>query len=914
MAQYLQIKERVPEALLFFRMGDFYELFFEDAVKAAGALDITLTKRGKHKGDEIPMCGVPFHAYENYLERLIRQGFTVAICEQMESAEAAKKRGYKAVVERDIVRIVTPGTLTEDTLLDARRNNFLGALSILGGGTQAALCIIDLSTGEFSVRETKPENVRAEIASLSLSELIIPDLAEMPPQWSEMISSLNTPGTSGPAISWQSPQGFGANGAERRLKEYFEISTLVAFGQFSRSEISAMGGILDYIALTQAGQFPSLQHPKREVSGGAMIIDSATRASLELTQTQTGSRKGSLIHTIDKTITGPGARLLASWVSAPLTSPKQINNRLDEIDFFVTQQTLRDQIRIDLKHMPDMARNLSRLSMGRGGPRDMLAILTGLETARQLARSLHQSNRTQTGSLAQNSEPLPETLKSTLLDLEARSDDETQDGFSKIIDLLIKALMPEAPMLARDGGFIQKGYDPALDEVRTLRDESRRVMANLEAEYRKTSNIKALKVRQNNVLGFFIEVPVSHGNTLLSPPHSDQFIHRQTLASAVRFTTSELADLDARISRARDEALARELEIYETLTLKILDRANDIRDAANATARIDLAAAIAHLSVAHDFVRPVVDDTLTFHIEEGRHPVVEQAVNAEASNTGFIANDCTLSDGNDGHLLLMTGPNMAGKSTFLRQNALITILAQAGLYVPAKSAHIGIADRLFSRVGASDDLAQGRSTFMVEMVETAAILNQASTRALVILDEIGRGTSTFDGLSIAWAAIEHLHDNNQCRGIFATHYHELTSLEGQLARLTNVSMKVREWKGEVIFLHEVGPGAADRSYGVAVARLAGVPSPVIKRAGEILTMLESQKAGQGGIEALPLFANLNTRTETVSNEQSCQQEDADASTLEERLHNAIAELDPDTMPPREALDTIYRLKSLLNEI
>jgi len=893
-------------------MGDFYELFFDDAVDAAGALDITLTKRGKHKDQEIPMCGVPFHAYESYLERLIRQGFTVAICEQMEAAEEAKKRGYKAVVERDIVRIVTPGTLTEDTLLDARRNNFLGALSIMGGGAEAALSAIDLSTGEFFVRTTTCTNIRADLANLSLSELIIPDLDDMPDEWRDILDILRDGDAYNTALTWQPASYFNVKNSEHKITDIYEISSLDAYGQFDRAEISAMGAILSYIDLTQAGKIPVLRAPKRQLSNGVMAIDGTTRLSLELHQTQSGSRKGALIHAIDRTITGPGARALSARIAAPLTDPERIAMRLDEIDFFLANEERSDDIRALLKTMPDMARNLSRLSLDRGGPRDMVAILKGLQVARSLADNLHQSSKS-----LPDLKQLPTNLQTALFNLDCQSTDyETSDkaqmteGFSKLINLLKTALVDDVPMLARDGGFIAKNYDPGLDEIRSLRDESRRVMAGLETQYREKSGIKALKVRQNNVLGFFIEVPTSHGDKMMQPPLNEHFIHRQTLASAVRFTTGELADLDGRISRARDEALARELEIYQTLLNAIMERAEDIRLAADAAARIDVAAAFAHLARHENYTRPVVDDSLAFTIIDGRHPVVEQALKKEG--TGFIANDCQLSDGKNGQLWLMTGPNMAGKSTFLRQNALIAILAQAGGYVPAEKTHIGVADRVFSRVGASDDLARGRSTFMVEMVETAAILNQAGPQALVILDEIGRGTSTFDGLSIAWAAVEHLHDRNRCRGLFATHYHELTALEEQLTRLSNVSMKVREWKGDVVFLHEVGPGAADRSYGVAVARLAGVPAPVIKRAGEVLKMLEAQKAEQSSYDTLPLFANAPQETQ-AQNDLAANPQAPQTINLNTPLIDAVRALDPDNLPPRQALDKLYHLKSLIEE-
>ncbi|MEL7017896.1 MAG: DNA mismatch repair protein MutS [Pseudomonadota bacterium] len=912
MTQYLSIKARVPDALLFYRMGDFYELFFDDAIIAARDLDITLTRRGQHQGDDIPMCGVPFHAYESYLSRLIRMDHTVAICEQMEAPEEAKKRGAKSVVARDIVRIVTPGTLTEDTLLDARRNNFIIALGLTQNGREGALACADVSTGEFFVRATSPETLDTDLSALVPSELILPDLdasanesdgdhtkSASVTKWLDAVQTLTHPvrQTRQPTSSYSRAR------ALEHLRAMTGIATLDGLGDFSRSAVIAMGGLLSYVALTQAGSLPKLQPPRFNPATDAVAIDPTTRTSLEIYQTQTGERRGSLIHSVDATVTGPGARLLARRLSAPLTNPITINGRLDEIDFFISTKTGRDEIRRLLKDTPDMARALSRLSLGRGGPRDLVAIRAGISAGRTLAQSL--------AALARDlSAHLTETLSATMVDLE----DGSGNGFSSLLNQLNSALTDEVPMLARDGGFVRKGYDTGLDAVKSLRDDARRVIAGLENTYRADTGLKSLKVRQNNVLGFFIEVPTSQGDKLMAgqggSAANHAYIHRQTLASCVRFTTGELADLDTRISRAANEALAREQEIFDDLVARTLRHAQSLQTAAAALASLDVATANAHVAVNREFVRPQIDDSLTFTIVGGRHPVVEAAL--AKSSERFIANDCRLSEpppantnGDAAALLwLVTGPNMAGKSTFLRQNALIAILAQAGVFVPATSAHIGVADRIFSRVGASDDLARGRSTFMVEMIETAAILNQAGARSLVVMDEIGRGTATFDGLSIAWAALEYLHDHNRCRGLFATHYHELTQLEGQLARLRNVSMRVREWKNDVIFLHEVTPGAADRSYGVAVATLAGLPRSVTRRATKVLKQLEDSRGGQQHIEALPLFAQAADGSEA---------RDADpAPTPSDPLRDELANLDPDQLAPRDALDALYKLKSLVD--
>jgi DNA mismatch repair protein MutS len=869
MAQYFDIKARAGDALLFYRMGDFYELFFDDAVKASAALGIALTKRGRHAGADIPMCGVPFHSYEAYLARLIRAGFSVAIGEQTEDPAEARKRGAKSVVRRNIVRIVTPGTVTEEALLDAAQSNYLGALAILGGGGEAALAAVDLSTGDLAVRPTNAAAFALDFAALPYAELVAPDLADLPEDWRAALQSAKRSSR----LTLQPASAFDSRGGERRLRAAFGVSALEAFGAFTRADCAALGGLLSYIELTQSGRAPALRPPKRASAGEAMVIDETARVSLELLRSQSGARDASLIGAVDRTATAAGARLLARRLSAPLTVPAEIARRLDSVSFFAADPRLLAELRPTLA-APDMTRALSRLALGRGGPRDLAAIRDGLAAARALAASLARRD-------------LPEELKDAAIALEARNG----AGFSSILRLLDEALVKEPPLLARDGGFIAKGFDAGLDAALALRDESRRVIAGLEAQYRQATGVKSLKIRHNNVLGYFVETPPSAGDELLSGRHP-AFIHRQTLASAVRFTTAELADLDSRIARARDEALARELEIFADLSARIVERGEDIAAAADAAAAIDVAQSFAVLAREDAYVRPRVDDSLAFDIEGGRHPIVEAALR-RAGAAPFIPNDCRLGDDSGPLLQLVTGPNMAGKSTYLRQNALIAILAQAGGFVPARSAHIGIVDRVFSRVGAADDIARGRSTFMVEMIETAAILNQAGPRALVVLDEIGRGTSTFDGMSIAWAAVEHLHDVNRCRGLFATHYHELTGLAETLPRLRNVSMRVKEYEGDVVFLHEVAAGPADRSYGVAVARLAGLPPAVIARAAEILKRLEGDRRRCGIIDELPLFARAPEPPAT------------------DRVREALAAVDPDALSPKEALAAIYQLKSLL---
>lgn len=875
MAQYLAIKSAHPDLLLFYRMGDFYELFFDDAVAAAAALDITLTKRGKHQGADIPMCGVPVHSHEAYLERLIRHGFKVAICEQTEDPAEARKRGGKTLVARDVVRVITPGTLTEDSLLDARSHNHLAALARVGG--RFGLAWLDISTGDFTVAAPPMNGIASLLAQIAPGEFLISDrLLELPElfdlfaEWQTAISAI-------PAPRFDSAAG------ERRLKEIFAVASLDGFGAFDRAEIAAAGALVDYVALTQKGTLPRLATPRHQAEGMVMAIDAATRRNLELVQASDGGRKGSLLGVIDRTLTGSGARLLGARLCAPLTESRAVGRRHDAVEAFVGNGQFRDATRAALHGAPDIERAMSRLSLKRGGPRDLAAVGDGLARAATLTGLLADAMKAGLVPLAE--------------DLAAAATALGDHGV--LIDRLSRALAPELPLLSRDGGFIAEGYAAPLDHLRVLRDESRRLVAALQIRYRDETGITGLKVKHNNVLGYFVEVSNNHGDKLLG---HDTFIHRQTMASAVRFSTVELADLEEKIARAGDRALALELELFDDLVGEVSARADDIARTAHAVAEIDVAAALAALAVARDYCRPRIDDSVAFTIVRGRHPVVETMAASPANDPigaeagAFVGNDCDLDAG--GRLWLLTGPNMAGKSTYLRQNALIAVLAQAGSYVPAKSAHIGVVDRLFSRVGAADDLARGRSTFMVEMVETAAILNQAGSRALVILDEIGRGTATYDGLSIAWATIEHLHNVNRCRGLFATHYHELTNLAERLDALSCHTMRVREWEGDVVFLYEVGPGAADRSYGIHVARLAGLPEAVIARAEAVLETLESDESTSAAArlaDDLPLFARPRA---------------APLPPPPSPALAALGDIDVDNLTPREALDLLYRLVAL----
>ena len=881
MEQYLEIKAANPGLLLFYRMGDFYELFFEDAEIASRALGITLTKRGKHMGEDIPMCGVPVERSDDYLHRLIALGHRVAVCEQTENPAEAKKRGNKSVVRRDVVRLVTPGTLTEDTLLDAKANNYLLAIAraraSASAGDRMGLAWIDISTAEFSVTECSANELGATLARINPNEVIVTDALYSDPDLSALFRTLA-------AVTPVTRDVFDGATAERRLCDYFAVATMDGFGALSRLEATAAAAAVTYVERTQVGQHLPLSPPSREAAGTTMAIDPATRTNLELTRTLAGERRGSLLDALDCTVTAAGSRFLAQRLSAPLTDSAVISHRLDAVALFVGDSAVRDDLRTILRAAPDMSRALARLSVGRGGPRDLAALRDGILAADKVIEWLTRIDN------------LPRDMTLAIDALRRPSRALAQE--------FARGLADELPLFKRDGGFVRAGYDAALDETRNLRDASRLVVAAMQARYADDTGIKALKIRHNNVLGYFVEVTAQHGDKLMTAPLNATFIHRQTLAGQVRFTTTELGEIEAKIANAGDRALGLELDIFERLCAQAVAAGDDLRSAAHAFALLDVTASLARLAVDENYTRPVVDNSLKFSIEGGRHPVVEQALKRDGQP--FIANACDLSPGptqSSGQIWLITGPNMAGKSTFLRQNALIALMAQIGSFVPAKLAHIGIVDRLFSRVGAADDLARGRSTFMVEMVETAAILNQASERALVILDEIGRGTSTFDGLSIAWASIEHLHESNRCRSLFATHYHELTALSANLPRLFNATVRVKEWQGDVVFLHEVLPGSADRSYGIQVAKLAGLPAAVVTRAKSVLAKLEAQDRNtttRALIDDLPLFA-------VPSRAASEPQPPSEADQLVEAL-NA---LHPDEMSPREALDALYALKAKL---
>ena len=866
MAQFSEIKEEYPTALLFYRMGDFYELFFDDAVAAAQALDITLTKRGKHLGNDIPMCGVPVHAAEGYLLNLIRKGFRVAVCEQLENPKEAKKRGAKSVVRRGVVRLVTPGTLTEDTLLHPRQSNFLAAFAQVRD--QSCLAWLDISTGDVRYSPCPVMRLGPELARLAPAEVLISDTAT--PELLEVIADSGASSTPLAQTMFDSAAGV------ERLATAFGVSTLDGLGDFGRADIAALGALIEYLTATQKGQLPLLRQPQCEARDDFVAIDAATRRNLELTQTLSGEKSGSLLSVVDRSVTAAGARLLYRRVTTPSQRLDAIDERASSVQFFCENSGVRSALRSALKQLPDIERALGRLALERGGPRDLVSLGNGMTQAAEVYGLLEKHD-------------LPKLLEGSKADLV---------GNNALLSELDQALVANPPLMTRDGGFVAAGYSAELDEVTSLRNEARSVIAGMQADYATLSGVTTLKIKHNNVLGYFIETTAAHAQRMLTAPLSETFIHRQTTANAVRFTTVELGELETKILNAAGRATGLELEIFEGLRRTVLDRAAALQALAISIAEIDVASAFAELAMSGGWVRPILNNSRDFVIEQGRHPVVEAALKSQSSSV-FVANDCTLKSAED-MIWLLTGPNMAGKSTFLRQNALIALLAQAGSYVPAARAEIGVVSQIFSRVGAADDLARGQSTFMVEMVETAAILNQADDRALVILDEIGRGTSTYDGLSIAWATLEHLHDVNRCRALFATHYHELTQLSAKLDHVDNATVTVREWQGDVVFLHEVKKGAADRSYGVQVAKLAGLPQSVLERARVVLEALErGEREGHSKqkalIDDLPLFSAVATV----------------APMRPSALEDALADVQPDALSPKEALDLIYALKAKL---
>lgn len=856
MSQYLRIKSQYSDALLFYRMGDFYELFFKDAEIASAALNITLTKRGKHKNLDIPMCGVPYHSSENYLLNLIRKGHKVAVCEQLEKPEEAKKRGYKEVVKRDVVRLITPGTLTDEGLLDERKNNFL--LSYIENNNNYGVSWADISTGEFYCSELDKDDLLSLINRISPSEILTVGKNE------ETINYANF--TQKIIITPLLEQDFDIALAKKRLGEIYCLKSPNIVDGFSLNEISAMGALLSYLEITQCGKLAFLMTPTREASDLYLKIDAASRRSLEISQTLSGTVRGSLLESVNHTITSGGARLLKTRLNCPSLDVIEIKERQVAITFFIENKFLMDTLRENLKHAPDMQRSLTRLVLSRGSPRDLSIVRNCLRSIKNIMTIFLKPT-------------IPPVLDNIISNL---------DGFDSLLDFLNSALVENPSISIKDGNFIRSSHDSNLNENRSIKMEVQTLVASLQLRYNKLSEVNSLKIKFNNVLGYFVETPISQTKKMNADELSKIFIHRQTTTNVVRFSTLELSNMAAKILNSQERALALEFEFFEGLVSAVIEYSDKLTSAANALSELDLYSSLGFIAVLSDWIKPNIDESQVFIIKGGRHPVVERSL----KNSGldrFVSNDCDLST-NSNSILLITGPNMAGKSTFLRQNALITILAQIGSYVPADFAHIGIVDQIFSRVGASDDLAKGHSTFMVEMIETATILKQAKKSALIIMDEIGRGTSTYDGLSIAWATLEHIHNFIMCRTLFATHYHELTQLEKNFPNIKNAKVAIREWNDEVIFLHEVKFGKADKSYGIQVAKLAGLPLDITNRAEIILKSLEEGE----NRETLP------SPPDYIMSEQM-------KTALE--FFNMISSLNTDDISPKEAFNILDKMVS-----
>ena len=865
MAQFLDVKSQYQDFLLFYRMGDFYEMFFHDAEIVSGLLGIVLTKRGQLNGIDIPMCGVPVHAVDGYLEKLIRLGHRVAVCEQAETPESFKKRGGKGPLPRSVVRVVTAGTLNEDSILAPDLNNFL--LAIGNDNGNFAVAWADMSTGTFHTQDINEESILSTIERLNPAEILYPEGQEIIFQKIKEIS----------CIFALPKDSFDSNNPLDVFQAFFPNSVNLNKLAYSRAQLSAIYGILNYLSQTQISQKPFLRQPILMENNRILEIDPATRRSLEITRTLSGEKHGCLLNTIDKTKTAIGARLLASRIASPLAVKGQIEERLDLVNWFLSENSLKSNLDILLRGIPDFERSLCRLSVRRGGPRDLFFLATAIEKTEKIFKLIAQC-------ITSSGQPLFANIDEIIVSPYSVS--------TKIKD----ALADDLPLLVRDGNFIRSGFDVSLDSLRNLSKESRDHIVLLQQKYSDETAITSLKIKYNNLLGYHIEVRSIHAEKLMS---NAKFIHRQTTAQALRFTTIELADLERELTTAADRALTIEQSLYDSLVQELLKCETKIAQCASIIAQIDVALSTASLAENHNYVRPVITNNAQFMIEAGRHPVVEFTSGGKAT---FIENDCDLLQGKK--IWLVTGPNMAGKSTFLRQNALMVILAQAGLFVPAKKANIGIVDKLFSRVGASDDLARGQSTFMIEMLETAAILRHATPKSLVILDEIGRGTSTYDGLAIAQATLENLHDINRCRGLFATHYHELTILEEKLSDVMSFHMKIKEWRQEIVFLHKVTKGRAGRSYGIHVAMLAGLPDNVVERAKNILSELESQRWSEEQILSekgvnFPLLAK-------VAAPSSHNETDPKRTEIFELLQS----FHPDDLSPKEALNMLYEIHDL----
>jgi DNA mismatch repair protein MutS len=860
MQQYRELKARDPDALLLFRMGDFYELFGEDAERASALLGIALTTRDRDKGElAVPMAGFPHPALESYLAKIVQAGLRAAVCEQLEDPRLAK-----GLVKRDVVRVVTPGTLTDDALLDPRTANYLAAIA--ESGNKLGLAWVELSTGKFSLAGLLRHELADELARLDPAETLVSELsAEASWLRALRVSPVR-------AITVRPSWDFQPEQARKALYEQFGVTTLDGFGVDDRAlEVQAAGALVNYLRETQKSSLGHIVRLTPYRKAETLGLDEMTRRSLELTRTlREAKREGSLLQVIDRTVTPMGARLLGEFLTAPLTSRELILERSGAVEELVRDSGLRSEIRDLLSKAYDLERLAARVATARATPRDLTALARTLALLPQLKARLAARRSTRLGQLEGALELCPEVRSA----IEA-------------------AMVDDPPLALKEGGLIRPGYHPELDRLRSVSKDGKAWIARYQAEQIRRTGIPGLKVGFNQVFGYYIEI--THAQAQRSEIPSD-YIRKQTVKNAERYYTPELKEFENEVRTADERANALEYELFTTLRDRVSADAPRLIQAGSVLAQIDVLAGLAELAARHGYCRPELADGPVLEVEAGRHPVLD----ALMAPGDFVPNDNRLGP-DDGTILLITGPNMAGKSTYIRQVALIAILAQIGSFVPARRARIGIVDRLFARVGATDELSRGQSTFMVEMTETANILNNATPRSLVILDEIGRGTSTFDGISLAWAITEHVHDAVGCRTLFATHYHELVELEKTKARLRNANVAVRESQGEIVFLHRIVPGGADQSYGIHVARLAGVPSPVLDRAREILAFLEKQHGPDPGLPEGPIRRRVKTGRALQSSL---------FAALPDPLLVELRQVDPATLSPVQALDLVRRLREL----
>ncbi|XVN40327.1 MAG: DNA mismatch repair protein MutS [Rickettsia endosymbiont of Argas persicus] len=867
MQQYLDIKFAHLDCLLLFRMGDFYEMFYEDAVLASGVLGIALTKRGKNGDEEVPMCGVPYHALENYLTKLIEKNYKVAICDQLETPEEAKNRGgYKAVVNRNVTRIITPGTVIEENLITTAEPNYLASLVVPKNKDTAALCYADLSTSTIYVIDVPSHEILNELARLKPREILLSEHLRASELASNISKQLNF------RITYQVDSFFAVNKCEKIILDFYKMRDIKGVGEISSSQICAIGSILEYLTLTQKENIPNLPKPKIIDFHSYMTIDFSTRRNLEIVTNSCGGNKGSLLSTLNHTVTKQGGRLLYNFLSSPLTDIHKINQRLNITDFFYSNLDITAKVRNLLKKISDIERSLTRITMNRGSGRDLLSIKYTLETANSIKEIFFDNYGFE----------LPSFIEKIVKPL-AKNDE--------LYNLIEEAIREDAPNNLNDGGIIKHSYHPKVAQLHDLINNGKLHIEKLKDQYKRETGIDSLKITHNNVIGLFIDVTAKNANKINDP----KFIHRQTTVNSVRYTTIELQKLESDLVNAKTLVISLEKELYENICMQVIKHADYLRILASSLSGIDVFCNFAYIASENDYVRPEFTDNLSFNIEKGRHPVVEEALKKESKS--FVNNDCHLSEAE--RIWLITGPNMAGKSTFLRQNAIIAIIAQIGSFVPAKSAKMGIVDKIFSRIGAADDLIKGQSTFMAEMLETSAILAQSTKNSLIILDEVGRGTSTYDGVSIAWSVLEYIHDKLKCRCLFATHYHELTIMDNFLPALQNYTIAIEESGKDILFSHNIIAGAADRSYGIHVAALAGLPASVINRAEQIMLKFEKSAASKG-----------KNVLSTESNNLSLFALEPAKQVRNSKLEEKFKSIDPDKLSPKEALELIYQLKKL----